>query len=296
MEGQDFNPMMGAAPEPTPEPAQIPTPAPEPEPTPSMTFVSGTTTEPVPQDSFAEPATNTGASWQPAQATAPGIGSTNMTPGASAPKKGNTGIIIAIIAAAVILVGLIVAIIVVLASNNGGGSGNNSSKTGSNSKTSEPEKDKNYQRDQRNIQREDDLARMITAVNDYQTNNNGRTPFGTGVYDKTTITRFVTRYIDMDIDQNGVSEGKSFVCSKSSCPQFTDPDGTVYGFTVDLAKSGKTNEKISYSGDTVDHIFHVYVNASCGSSDGTYTTGTGNRQIAIFYFEEGGDIACNDNH
>ncbi len=282
--------MTGAAPEPVPEP----TPTLSPESTPGMTFVSGTTTEPVPQDSFAEPATSTGASWQPTQATAPGVGNTSMTPGASVPKKGNTGIIIAIIAAAVILVGLIVAIIVVLASNNGGG--NSSSKTGSNSKTNEPEKDKNYQRDQRNIQREDDLARLLTAVNDYQTNNNGKTPFGTGVYEKTTIARFVTRYIDADIDQNGVSEGKSFVCSKSSCPQFTDPDGTVYGFTVDLAKSGKTNEKISYSGDTVDHIFHVYVNASCGSSDGTYTTGTGNRQIAIFYFEEGGDITCNDNH
>ena len=33
------------------------------------------------------------------------------------------------------------------------------------------------QRSQRNTQREDDISRFLTAANDYQTNNNGKTPF-----------------------------------------------------------------------------------------------------------------------
>ena len=307
MEGQGFNPIPGAAPTPTPEPA----PAPGPESAPEMTFVSGPTeevaTEPIPQDSFAQPTVSSGASWQPTQATAPGVGNMNTAPMGPVPepKKGGSGMIIAIIAAAVILIGLIVAIIVVIASGNNGGSNTSTTKTGTSGKDSggggsgsgsgTGNNTEDFQRAQRNTQREDDVARLLTAINDYQTNNNGKTPFGSGYYDKTTITNFVVRYIDADIDRDGVAEGKSFVCKKSSCPQFTDPDGTVYGFTVDLAKSGKRNEKIAYSGN-VDHLFHVYVTAGCGEDSDTYTTGTGNRQIAVFYIEEGGDIVCNDNH
>ena len=33
------------------------------------------------------------------------------------------------------------------------------------------------QRSQRNTQREDDLSRFLTAANDYQTNNSGKTPW-----------------------------------------------------------------------------------------------------------------------
>ena len=255
------------------------------------------TTEPVPQDSFAEPTANTGASWQPQQATAPQVGGMNVPPAAAAPvqqpAKNNMGIIIAIAVAGVILVGLIIAIIIVAINGAGGSSSGSASKP-----EEKPAQDTEALKlAQRNTQREDDIARFLTAVNDYQTNNSGRTPFGTtGVYDKTTINNFVRRYIDSDIDSTGVAEGKSFVCSKNkTCPQFKDPDGTIYGFTVDMAKTNATDEKIAYSGD-IDHMMHVYVNAGCGDEDGTYTTGTGNRQIAMFYILEGGKIACNDNH
>ena len=37
------------------------------------------------------------------------------------------------------------------------------------------------QRSQRNTQREDDLSRVLTAANDYQTNNSGKTPLVTVV-------------------------------------------------------------------------------------------------------------------
>ena len=153
------------------------------------------------------------------------------------------------------------------------------------------------QRSQRNTQREDDIARFLTAVNDYQTNNSGNTPFGTS-YNKATIANFVKRYIESDVKSDGVDSGKSFTCSKASCPQFTDPDGTMYGFTVDVAEAGANGKAIKdqYAVTNPDHIVHVYVNAGCGASEGTYDISTGNRQIAMFYVEEGGAIVCNDNH
>ena len=150
--------------------------------------------------------------------------------------------------------------------------------------------------EKRDIQREDDLARLLTAVNDYQTNNSGKTPFG-NTYNQATLGTFVKRYIDSNINSAGAASGKSFACMKSKCEQFTDPDGTVYGFTVDVAKSGSKNEQIKYSAeDGMDHIFHVYVNAGCGNGEGAYNSGTGERQIAIFYITEGEGIVCNDNH
>ena len=91
------------------------------------------------------------------------------------------------------------------------------------------------QRSQRNTQREDDLARVLTGVNNYQTNNNGKVSFrmassGSGV-DNSQLGNFVNRYIDSNCtaatnvktDQLGVS----FNCSDGS-NEFRDPQGEEY--------------------------------------------------------------------
>ena len=146
------------------------------------------------------------------------------------------------------------------------------------------------QRSQRNTQREDDIARFLTAVNDYQTNNSGQTPFtkptsdaGTG----STNSNFIKRYIEENYDGS-----KTPPCN-GSCPQFTDPDGTMYDFVV---WSNKHSQADNTFGGAVDHHVYVVVNAGCGATEGTWTAGTGDRQIAMFYIEEGGAIVCNDNH
>ena len=77
------------------------------------------------------------------------------------------------------------------------------------------------QRSQRNTQREDDLARVLTAANSYQTNNNGKTPWSNNTTDK----NFVKRYIDNTCTPTSSSK---YTCSESS-NQFRDPDGTIYG-------------------------------------------------------------------
>lgn len=142
------------------------------------------------------------------------------------------------------------------------------------------------QRSQRNTQREDDLARVLTAVNDYQTNNSGKTPFEDG---KTVNANFLKRYVDEKTEY--AADKPITVCGD----QFKDPDGECY--QIEVRGTGKPNEKGKETNlTTFDHTFHVYTNASCGDLEGTYDVGTGKRQVAIFFVTEGGAVACNDNH
>ncbi len=148
------------------------------------------------------------------------------------------------------------------------------------------------QRSQRNTQREDDIARFLTAVNDYQTNNAGKTPFQTG-----KTGEFTVRYIDdkcvfkADADKKSVSDGNK--CDA----QFTDPDGTEYSWDYSTtAQSTASGDQSMNLGNTVDHVIHVVQAAGCGSTEGNYVYYAGNRNIAMFYVEEGGAIICNDNH
>lgn len=142
------------------------------------------------------------------------------------------------------------------------------------------------QRSQRNTQREDDLARVLTAVNDYQTNNSGKTPFEDG----SVNANFVKRYVDEETTYNASSK-KITACGD----QFKDPDGECY--QIEFRSTATAGQKGASTGLTsFDHTFYAYNNATCGDLEGTYDAGTGKRQVAIFFVEEGGAVSCNDNH
>ncbi len=144
------------------------------------------------------------------------------------------------------------------------------------------------QRSQRNTQRADDMSRILTAVNSYQSNNNGKTPFTKGNNNNYTVApTFVVRYIDETCTLG--NDNKYTGCGD----QFTDPDGTIYNIAV--GGKGGSYTLGSAGRNAIDHIFHVAVNAGCGD-EGTTKAGTGERQIAILYQMEGGAVACNDNH
>lgn len=155
------------------------------------------------------------------------------------------------------------------------------------------------QRSQRNTQREDDMARIITAVNDYQTNNNGKTPFNmatkSGVLDG-----FVVRYIDSEC--KGTTNATAKNTGFTQCgAQFTDPDGQPYQlYYVGDAPKDTSTDKSGMSvtgtiGSEFSHRYYAYTNATCGD-EGMVKQGSGARQIAIFFVMEGGAITCNDNH
>ena len=145
------------------------------------------------------------------------------------------------------------------------------------------------QRSQRNTQREDDLARFLTAVTDYQSNNNGRLPFTTG-WTQTTLGTFVSRYIDNTC--TGTNSGP-MTCSGN---QWRDPDGTVYQFEEKkptLATGADVT--VGLTGTTVDHKVYFVLGGNCGLLEGNASKGTGDRQVALFMILEGGAITCNDN-
>ena len=152
------------------------------------------------------------------------------------------------------------------------------------------------QRSQRNTQREDDLSRFLTAANDFQTNNNGKTPWqvGDAANKKKTAKNFVKRYIDSDCTAE-TPDAQDNKCGA----QFTDPDGEPYFFRPKGDVTDKEGDaKMYLSGEKdgeVNHAIVVYSYASCGD-EGRYVKGTGTRQYSLYYVLEGGAITCNDNH
>ncbi|MBP5634580.1 type II secretion system protein [Candidatus Saccharibacteria bacterium] len=154
------------------------------------------------------------------------------------------------------------------------------------------------QRSQRNTQREDDISRFLTAANDYQTNNSGKTPFvGTATtnFVAGVHKNFVSRYIDKNCTA-GTTAGTYTGCES----EFTDPDGTIYRMQALMsgAKDGVFGESVEFGegeNNKANHTVQAVVNATCGDEN-TAIAGTGTRQYALFYMLEGNSVTCNDNH
>ena len=142
------------------------------------------------------------------------------------------------------------------------------------------------QRSQRNTQREDDISRFLTAANDYQTNNNGKTPFDGGKVND----NFVKRYIDKTCSKKTGGEAGEYDCDLGS-NEFRDPDGTNYR----MVYTGDGEQSLSSTFEENNHTVHGYTTATCGD-EGETVKGSGQRQYALMYVLEGGAITCNDNH
>ena len=130
------------------------------------------------------------------------------------------------------------------------------------------------QRSQRDTQRRDDMARFISQLAQYQSNNNGRVPSD---YDG-----FITQYLQAGGDSfNDPSTGAPYsvvdttTCSKNDCPTAQPKDvGNV-------------------SGNTERGQIHVYTNAKCDGENPVYIQG--DRKIAIRIKLEGAGIYCGNN-
>ena len=119
------------------------------------------------------------------------------------------------------------------------------------------------QRNQRDIQRKNDLSRTLTAVQSYQSNNRGQLP--------TDWSSFVVSYLKVDGDD------------------YRDPDGSAYGFLGGTVGTVPTDMKYS-TGSTIVYMFR---NAKC---DGENTVGgQGSNKIAFSMKLEGGGVYCVNN-
>lgn len=190
-------------------------------------------------------------------------------------KQSNVGYIVTIVILALATTGLLIALLIVLFTkgdcNCVGGRGGDTS--------------------QRNEQREDDISRFMTAANDFQTNNNGKTPWASGQ----TNEKWVQRYIDNGCSYYYAVSGVSYYECRAGSTEFRDPDGETYRirYVGDLKWDYDLDSEMSAWPN--NHEIVVATNAMCGSND-TFETGYGSRQYAMAYRLEGGSITCNDNH
>ncbi len=144
------------------------------------------------------------------------------------------------------------------------------------------------QRSQRNSRRRQDMARILSAFNDYQSNNNGKMP-GT-----TNLATFVNNYVNGGGTQAPTDPTKFQNPANWSCgniDSFCDPDGSSYLLTyqIDLKHSQ------ALKSDTFDHRIYYHINAKCSDDESGAILENGNNNIAIVYTLEGGAIYCGDN-
>jgi len=178
------------------------------------------------------------------------------------------------------------------------------------------------QRSQRNTQRRQDVARVASAVTEYQSINN-KLPFtlNNNSYNNHQMdSQFVTKYVDEECKNpktTGLDIGTSnpYITFESCGEQFTSPNGNPYVlyYWHDTHK-GRTNEKdnsgspvgsqfvngIIDSGNHRGDIIFASTHAKCGeglNSDGhPYVIKTaGANDFALQMRLEGGQVYCVDN-
>lgn len=114
------------------------------------------------------------------------------------------------------------------------------------------------QRSQRDTQRKNDLSRVQTAVQNYQSNNKNALP----AFNNT----FINNYL------------------RTSGDTFQDPNGTNYTFST---------AAVSSTFSATSRTIHATTGAVCNGE--SLTTGQGARKVALQMKLEGGGIACVNN-
>lgn len=118
------------------------------------------------------------------------------------------------------------------------------------------------QRNQRDTQRKNDMSRVQTAIQNYQSNNRNGLP----TFDAT----FISRYLTVGGDS------------------FSDPDGNAYTFKPGPAA-------IDQPFDTANSFVYFTNPGVCKSDGSVDTSGQGSQKVAIQYKLEGGGVYCSNN-
>lgn len=126
------------------------------------------------------------------------------------------------------------------------------------------------QRNQRDTQRRDDMARMKAQISQYQANNKGAVPTNTAAVGCTTAAGNIGSFIDNYMTTGGAT--------------YNDPDGTAYKTRCQLPATVPANTgEWKYATGNV-----------CGATEGTMTA-AGTRDYVIMIKLEGSGIACVDS-
>ena len=128
-------------------------------------------------------------------------------------------------------------------------------------------------RTQADSQRKDDIARLLSAIKNYQTNNRGALPT-----DWTQTSELVNKYLP---DNFKDPDGENYVLVAEDCQK--DTSGNCKQ-TEDL----ETNEEHAFPNG---HIMYVMKGATCG--DTLPKKAANNRKVAVVYKLEAG-VFCNN--
>jgi prepilin-type N-terminal cleavage/methylation domain-containing protein len=126
------------------------------------------------------------------------------------------------------------------------------------------------QRNQRDTQRRDDVARMKAQISQYQANNKGVIPTNTAAVGCTTVAGNIGAFIDNYMTTGGAT--------------FNDPDGTAYKTRCQLVATVPAN-----TGE-----WRYVTGNVCGATEGTLTAAS-TRDYVIQMKLEGSGIACVDS-
>ena len=121
------------------------------------------------------------------------------------------------------------------------------------------------QRNQRDTQRKNDMSRVLTAINSYQSNNKGNIP-------SDFSAELVGNYL------------------KVSGDTFADPDGSGYSFVWGTVGTIPTKRKSDATGNT---LIYRFSNAKCDKENTVAKTRSNN--VALSIMLEGGGVYCVNN-
>ena len=128
------------------------------------------------------------------------------------------------------------------------------------------------QRSQRDTQRRDDMARLITAIQNYQTNNRNQIPT-----DFSATGQLVQGYL--------LTNGDTFSDPSSGNTYQFEAATTVCTAANDGCPQGSTGDDMG--------VVHVYTNAKCNGENPEYING--NNRVAFTINLEGAGIYCTNN-
>ena len=142
------------------------------------------------------------------------------------------------------------------------------------------------QRSQRNTRRRSDMARILAAFTEYQSNT-GRMPST-----DTDLNNFIQKYVGAAKQtKDGTRTDSNTACDGD---QFCDPDGSMYSLTRNSPFT--TTSHFQNFGDTFNHEITYYSGARCDTENNRAVgTGGGVSDVAISYVLEGGAVYCGDN-
>ena len=186
------------------------------------------------------------------------------------PKKNNTNNLIIILATIVIIAVIEIIVIVLLFNNGDNGARNNQGEQGEQGEVT-------VSMMQRDTQRRDDMAMLVTQLNNYQANNRGQLPHQTSPNKQVeAYNSFISKYMSYS--------GESF----------TDPlTGDDYEVSKFIQCSSSECEIASIDKDSGLGKIDIYSNARC--MDNSLEYAESDRKIAIVTVLEAGGIVCYGN-